>query len=106
MKTSPAPSTRRKHLSALDRLYDSAQRQRGSDCLDRLIAEADADALEDCLVGFLAKLRNETAVTNVDKTSTWTSAVSFVTNMLRVSGSPVLVAGNQKRIPRPTLSMF
>ncbi|MDX0409026.1 hypothetical protein GOL82_30270 [Sinorhizobium medicae] len=87
MKTSLAPSTRRKHLSALDRLYDSAQRQRGSDCLDRLIAEADADALEDCLVGFLAQLRNEAAVTNVDKTSTWTSAVSFVTDMLRFSGN-------------------
>lgn len=45
LKTSLEPSTRRKHLSALDRLYDAAQRQRGSDCLDRLIAEADADAL-------------------------------------------------------------
>ncbi|MQW64032.1 tyrosine-type recombinase/integrase [Sinorhizobium meliloti] len=87
MKTSLAPSTRRKHLSALDRLYDSVQRQRGSDCLDRLIAEADADALEDCLVGFLAQLRNEAAVTNVDKTSTWTSAVSFVSDMLRFSGN-------------------
>ncbi|WP_050996906.1 hypothetical protein [Sinorhizobium fredii] len=87
MKTSLAPSTRRKHLSALDRLYDSVQRQRGSDCLDRLIAEADADALEDCLVGFLAQLRNEAAVTNVDKTSTWTSAVSFVSDMLCFSGT-------------------
>lgn len=87
MKTSLAPSTRRKRLSALDRLYDSLQRQRGSDCLDRLIAEAEPDALEDCLVGFLAQLRNEAAVTNVDKTSTWTSAVSFVSDMLRFSGN-------------------
>ncbi|MDX1122482.1 hypothetical protein GOL29_31820 [Sinorhizobium medicae] len=87
MKTSLAPSTRRKHLSALDHLYDSVQRQRGSDCLDRLIAEADADALEDCLVGFLAQLGNEAAVTNVDKTSTWTSAVSFMSDMLRFSGN-------------------
>ncbi|CAN7623615.1 hypothetical protein LJR235_004647 [Pararhizobium sp. LjRoot235] len=61
--------------------------QRGSDCLDRLIAEADADALEDCLVGFLAQLRNEADVANIDKTSTWTSAISFVTNMLRFAGS-------------------
>ncbi|MQW30457.1 hypothetical protein [Sinorhizobium meliloti] len=83
MKTSLAPSTRRKHLSALDRLYDSVQRQRGSDSLDRLIAEVDADALEDCLVGFLAQLRNEAAVTNVDTTSTWTCGVSFVSDMLR-----------------------
>ncbi|WP_176907555.1 hypothetical protein [Sinorhizobium sp. NFACC03] len=35
------PSTRRKHLSALARLYDAVQRLRGSDCLDCLIADAD-----------------------------------------------------------------
>ncbi|OWK21396.1 hypothetical protein AJ88_23070 [Mesorhizobium amorphae CCBAU 01583] len=39
LKTSLEPSTRRKHLAALDRLYEAVQRQRGSDCLDRLIAE-------------------------------------------------------------------
>jgi hypothetical protein len=50
LNTSLEPSTRRKHLSALDRLYDAVQRQRGSDCLDRLLASADADALEECLV--------------------------------------------------------
>ncbi|WP_274629035.1 tyrosine-type recombinase/integrase [Arvimicrobium flavum] len=87
LKTSLEPSTRRKHLSALDRLYDAVQRQRGSNCLDRLIADADADSLEDCLVGFLAQLRNEAAVANVDKTSTWTSAVSFVIDMLRFAGN-------------------
>ncbi|RUW64335.1 site-specific recombinase, partial [Mesorhizobium sp. M4B.F.Ca.ET.049.02.1.2] len=76
IKTSMEPSTHRKHLSALDRFYDAVKRQRGSDCLDRLIA--DADALEDCLVGFLAQLRNEAAIAKVDKTSTWTSALSFV----------------------------
>ncbi|MEY9722180.1 hypothetical protein ABIA22_004734 [Sinorhizobium fredii] len=91
---SPQPDSRPRQLSlhqSADNftvpLYDSVQRQRGSDCLDRLIAEADADALEDCLVGFLAQLRNEAAVTNVDKTSTWTSAVSFVSDMLCFSGT-------------------
>jgi integrase len=87
LNTSLEPSTRRKHLSALDRLYDAVQRQRGSDCLDRLIAKADADALEDCLVGFLAQLRNEAVVANVDKSSTWMSAVSFITDMLRFGGN-------------------
>lgn len=87
VKTTLRLSTRRRHLAALERFYEAVQRQRGSDCLDRLIAEADADALEDCLVGFLAQLRNEAAVTNVDKTSTWTSAVSFVSDMLRFSGN-------------------
>lgn len=87
LKTSLKPSTRRQHLSALERLYDATQRQRGSNCLDRLIAEADVDALEDILVGFLAQLRNEAAVEQVDNSSTWTSAVSFVTDMLRYAGS-------------------
>jgi integrase len=87
LKTSLEPSTRRKHLAALDKLYTAVQYQRGSDCLDRLIADADADALEDCLVGFLAQLRNEAATTGIDKTSTWTSAVNFVIDMLRFAGN-------------------
>lgn len=87
LKTSIEPSTRRKHLAALDRLYAAVERQHGRDYLDRLIADADADALEDCLVGFLAQLRNEAAVANIDKTSTWTSAISFVTDMLRYAGN-------------------
>lgn len=87
VKTTLRPSTRRRHLAALERFYEAVQRQRGSDCLDRLIAEADANALEDCLMGFLAQLRNEAAVANVDKTSTWKSAVSFVTDMLRFAGN-------------------
>ncbi|MDX2387961.1 hypothetical protein GOD60_28915 [Sinorhizobium medicae] len=71
----------------MDRLYQAVQGQHGTDCLDRLIAEADGDALEDCLVGFLAQLRNEAVVEKVDKSSTWTSAVSFVTEMLRYAGN-------------------
>ena len=52
-----------------------------------MIAEADADALEECLIGFLAQLRNQAAVANVAKASTWTSAISFVTDMLRYAGN-------------------
>ena len=81
------PSTRRKHLTALDRLYEASNRQRGRDCLDHLIAEADANGLEDVLLGFLAQLRNEAVITGFDKTSTWTSAVSFVIDMLRYTGN-------------------
>ncbi|MFA1623683.1 site-specific recombinase [Rhizobium mongolense] len=87
LKTKIEPSTRRKHLAALDRLYAAAERQHGRDCLDRLIADADADGLEDCLLGFLAQLRNEAAIADEDKTSTWTSAISFVTDMLRYAGN-------------------
>lgn len=59
---------------------------RGIDCLDELIARGDADGLEECLIGFLAQLRNEAAANGTDRTSTWTSAVSFVTDMLRHAG--------------------
>lgn len=87
LKASLEASTRKKHMQALDQLYEAVRRQRGSDCLDRLIAENDGDALEDCLVGFLAQLRNEASVARVDKSSTWRSAVSFVIDMLRFAGS-------------------
>lgn len=81
-------STRRKHLAALDRLYETVRRQRGSDCLDRLLADADVQALEECLMGFLAQLRNEAVVDRVDRAATWTSAVMFVSDILRHAGTP------------------
>jgi integrase len=87
LKTSRKPSTKRKHLAALDRFYAAVERQHGRDCLDRLIAEANADALEGCLMGFLAQLRSEATIANVDKTSNWTSAISFITDMLRYAGN-------------------
>jgi hypothetical protein len=83
LKTSLEPSTRRKHLAALDRLYEAVEHQHGTDCLDRLLAEVNADALEECLVGFLAQLRNEATIDNLDRSSTWTSVIMFVTDMLR-----------------------
>jgi len=76
-------STRRRHLAALDRLYQAAEEQSGVDCLDRLIADVDCDALEDCLVGFLAQLRNEAAIKGTDNTPTWNTAVEFVKEMLQ-----------------------
>lgn len=81
-------STRRKHLAALDRLYETVRRQRGSECLDRLLANADAQALEECLMGFLVQLRNEAVVDGVDRAATWTSAVMFVSDILRHAGTP------------------
>jgi len=77
------PSTRRRHLAALDRLYRAVEEQSGVDCLDRLIANADCDALEDCLVGFLAQLRNEAAIKGSDNTPTWATAVEFIKEMLQ-----------------------
>jgi integrase len=86
-KASLEISTRRKHMAALDRLYSAVYRQRGTDCLDTLLADANVDAIEECLVGFLAELRNEAVIDRVDRSSTWASAVLFITDMLRHAGN-------------------
>ncbi|WP_454616646.1 hypothetical protein [Bradyrhizobium cenepequi] len=69
------------------RLYDAAERQLGSDSLDRLLADLDFDAIENALIGFLAQIRNEAAIDGVDRSSTWVSALSFVTDILRHGSS-------------------
>ena len=81
------PSTKQRHLDAVSRLYEAAERQRGTDCLDRLLADLDFDAIEDVLAGFLAQIRNESAIKSVDRSRTWDSALLFVTDILRYGGS-------------------
>jgi hypothetical protein len=87
LKASLEATTKQRHLSALARLYDAAERQLGSNCLDRLLADLDSDALEDVLVGFLAQLRNEAAINGADRSSNWHAALSFVTDILRHGSS-------------------
>lgn len=53
---------RRRALAALEKFYQSVTRQSGKDCLDQMIADLDFKAIEECLGGFLAGLRNESAV--------------------------------------------
>src|SRR5512133_1977747 len=66
------------YLAAVDRLYESAARQVGQDRLDDILARADFPTLETVLGGFLAALRNESAVQAVDREGTWKSALLFV----------------------------
>lgn len=87
LKGSLDGSTKLRHLGALGRLYESAQRQRGTDCLDQLLAELDFDVIEDVLMGFLAQLRNEAAVDGADRSQTWASALAFVMDILRHGSS-------------------
>lgn len=87
LKGSLDGSTKQRHLSALGRFYEAAERQRGTDCLDRLLAEPDFDAIEDVLMGFLAQLRNEAAVDGADRSSTWDSVLAFVMDILRHGSS-------------------
>jgi len=86
IKASRGATTKRRYIVALHQLYESVHRQHGNDCLDRLISDLDFDAIEHCLIGFLAQLRNAAAVAGVDRTSIWKSALSFVTDIIRLSG--------------------
>ena len=89
------PSSRQKYLTAIDQLYEAVNDQHGNDCLDRLIADSDGDALEECLLGFFAQLRNEAAVKNVDRSSTWKFALDFVVEMLRQAGNTAGTRANE-----------
>jgi hypothetical protein len=86
LKAGLADGTRRLHLTGVDRLYLAAERQLGRDCLDEILSNFDFDALQSILVGFLAQLRNEAAVDQVDRSSSWLSAIQFVTDVLKHCG--------------------
>ena len=75
------------HLAGVDRLYSANARIRGHDDLDEVIFRADFDALEAVLGGFLAELRNDGAIRSVDLSSTWTSGLTFVTDLMRHRGA-------------------
>lgn len=81
------PSTKKRYLNAVSRLYAAVERQCGTDCLDCLLADMDFDTLDDVLVGFLAQLRNESAVDGADRSLTWSSALTFVTDILQHGSS-------------------
>jgi hypothetical protein len=68
-------------------LYEAAESQRGTDCLDRLLASLDFDTLEGVLMGLLAQLRNQSAIDGADRSLTWSSALTFVTDILRYGRS-------------------
>jgi len=73
-----AESTRGSHLAAVEKLYQSVANQTGGDCLDLIIATLNFDELEAVLGGFLAKLRNESAIEGIDREQTWQTALRFV----------------------------
>jgi integrase len=86
LKAGLADGTRRLHLRGVDRLYLASERQLGHDCLDEILSNLDFDALQSILTGFLAQLRNEAAVDQVDRSSSWLLALQFVTDVLKHCG--------------------
>ncbi|MEO3430141.1 site-specific integrase [Pelagibius sp. CAU 1746] len=74
--------TRAGHLGAVEALYQAVAEQAGSDQLDAMISALEFDSLEAALGGFLAKLRNQSAVQGVDRDATWKSALRFVDDVV------------------------
>lgn len=81
-----AETTRGSHLAAVEKLYRSAAELAGGDCLDRVIATLDFDELEAVLGGFLAKLRNDSAIEGIDRERTWQTALRFVSDIVNHIG--------------------
>lgn len=79
-------STRGQHLAAVEKLYQSAAEQNSHNKLDRLITTFDFDELEAILGGFLAKLRNESAVKRIDHEQTWQTALRFIRDVINHVG--------------------
>lgn len=81
-----AETTRGSYLAAVEKLYQSAAEQAGKDCLDAIVGALDFDELEAVLGGFLAKLRNESAIEGIDREQTWQTALRFVSDIMNHIG--------------------
>lgn len=82
LKADHADATRISSLSAVDRLYLSAENQLGIDRLDSIIASLDFDELEGVFGGFLTQLRNESQVAAIVRHDTWKSALAFIDDVV------------------------
>jgi len=85
-RSASADRTRQVHLTAIDRLYASAEVQLGADRLDDALTVGDFDVLEGILGGFLGTLRNEGLIAGVGRADTWRSAMAFVGDIMRLRG--------------------
>lgn len=76
--------TLRKHLSAIDALYRSAERQIGDDCLDRLLFELDVPLIEGVASGFFNEERNRSIQYGIDTSQRWNSANRFLFDVMQL----------------------
>mgnify|MGYP005842158791 CR=1 FL=1 len=74
--------TRGGHLRGIEKLYQTVVIQTGKDTLDRLITDMDFDTLESVVGAFLTMLRNESAQSGVDREAAWSSALTFLDDVL------------------------
>lgn len=89
-----APSTAKKSGKAIDALYETAQRSRGSDCLDRLIANLDFEAIEGVMMAHHSQLRQDASIRQVDNSRSWHYAATFIIEVLKRAGIEGRTAAN------------
>lgn len=78
--------TRAHELAAVELFYRAVATQTGKECLDRLLATPDLDGLESALGVFLASLRNDSAITGIDRQETWRVVLRFVRDVVMRHG--------------------
>lgn len=76
--------TLRKHLSAIDALYRSAERQIGDDCLDRLLFKLDVPLIEGVASGFFNEERNRSIQYGIATSQRWNSANRFLFEIMQL----------------------
>lgn len=83
LKAQIGSTTRGHYLYAVEKFYQVTDRLYGSGALDRMLSELDMPALESALSSFLASLRNDGHLREINNNRTWDSAKSFVRDIMR-----------------------
>lgn len=87
LKARSSPSTIRRNLYCLERLYAHSEATVGYGALDRSLANLEMDTIEVVLTSFLANLRNESAALGTDHNKTWDVAVNFISDLAHHIGT-------------------
>ncbi|MHB0804860.1 tyrosine-type recombinase/integrase [Stutzerimonas nitrititolerans] len=82
LKADMGLTTRGHHLYAVERFYQTTDRQFGLGALDRMLAELDMASLESALSSFLSNLRNDASLRGINNNQAWGSAKSFVADIV------------------------
>ncbi len=95
--TNYSSSYLRAKLAAIERFYQYTEATQPSPHLDYLVISQDCIALEGLLMGFLATLQNEAAISDRDLSAAWQNTVKFVVETLNFL-MPITHASNLKEL--------
>ena len=83
------PGSRADLVGSVERLYRHADEHFGPDSLDVMLGAGDMVAIEEVLGGYLASLRNRSAIEQSDHGDAWKTVLRFVSDTLdHMSGQP------------------